>query len=177
MIVVVHGGQTGVDRGGHHGALANGWQVRGFAPADGCDEDGPIPDDVIAFLERHRVTGLSARTHENLRWCDLLLVMVEDKQKPWATPGTKTTLTMARNRKPYLERMVVDPSDGTAHIAKWILDYKIGNVHRLPRLAKHVWLMVAGPRRSKWVTGEVAMRDYLITLKQTLEVLDGSRAL
>lgn len=169
MILLVHGGQTGVDRGGHDGALANGWQIWGYMPADGCDELGLVPDDVAKYLDRCRQIGYPARTKANLLIADLLLVMVEDKQQPYATPGTRLTLTAAGKRKPYLERKVVDPSDGVDEIATWIADYRAGNQDWKVHLKKHVWLMVAGPRASKWRGGEAAMRDYLIKLKPALE--------
>ncbi|HSX21410.1 MAG TPA: putative molybdenum carrier protein, partial [Gaiellaceae bacterium] len=67
MITIVHGGQTGVDRGAHEAAIDNGWRVAGYMPRDGRDELGPIPPDVARFLVAHEKAGYGARTEANVR--------------------------------------------------------------------------------------------------------------
>jgi hypothetical protein len=147
VITVLHGGQTGVDRGAHEAAIDNGWGIIGYMPRDGRDERGLIPPDIARFLQLHNSTSYAARTEANVRLADALLIVVRDKADPRATPGTAKTIDLAADRR--LPRQIVDPTDDAAQIARWIWAMQpkqllIG----LP--AKPTHLMVAGPRESKW---------------------------
>src|SRR5690349_17304665 len=105
QLIVVAGGQTGVDRGAHRAALEVGFDVTGYMPSDGKDELGPIPGNVASHLRRCAKRGYAARTEANLLIADALLVVVEDRIDPYRTPGTKLTLQIARELK--LPRLVV----------------------------------------------------------------------
>jgi hypothetical protein len=144
-LVIVHGGQTGVDRGAHEGAIDNGWSVAGVMPKDGCDERGPIPADVYRCLSRCTIDGLAVRTEVNLDDAHAVLVVVPDSQDPYATPGTRLTLVGARKRR--LPRLVAEPSVPIDLLAKWVRD---AGRDRLT-----FKLMVAGPRESRWASGRV----------------------
>ena len=147
-IYLVQGGQTGVDRGAFYAAKGLGWGFAGYMPNNGRDEMGMIPEEVAAHLERCHRTGLAARTEENIRIADALLVVVPDEDDPRETPGTALTLERARDRK--VRREVVDPGADAQRIevlARWIGGMTIGH----PR--EHFHLMVAGPRESRWPAG------------------------
>ena len=159
MITLLHGGQTGVDRGAHEAALDNGWRVNGFMPRDGRDELGKIPDAIARFLTPHEKTSYAARTEANVHMATAALIVVCSRADPRATPGTAKTLDLAARR--YLRRMVVDPSDSAAMIARWIWNDLL-MVGTLPlALATHALdpvptrLLVAGPRESKWAGARV----------------------
>ncbi len=157
---IIHGGQTGVDRGAHRGAMANRFAVGGFMPNDARDEHGDIPDDVAEHLWRCPYPGLSARTKLNVESAHALLVVVADRTEPYATPGTRFTLQHAR-RVDIRTRLVVDTETKPAEVVGWLRD-AMGNVRaRRRRLASvHIphgvdfCLMVAGPRASMWPDGE-----------------------
>lgn len=153
-VTIIHGGQTGVDRGAHEAALDNGWLVAGYMPRDGRDELGRIPPDVARFLVPHDKTSYAARTEANVRSASALLVVVRDAEDPRATPGTTKTIELAADRK--LRRMVADPSTDASVIARWIWNdlLMIGTLP-LPletRVLDPVptRLLIAGPRESKW---------------------------
>lgn len=38
LITIIHGGQSGADRGAHEAAISNGWNVTGYMPRDCRDE-------------------------------------------------------------------------------------------------------------------------------------------
>lgn len=152
MLILVHGGQTGVDRGAHDAARDNGWNITGYMPLDGRDELGKIPSEVAAFLLHHHKKGLMARTAANVHMVNAALLVVEHIEAPRATPGTARTLDLAQARK--LPWKIADPTTDTAQIARWIWDHLF---RPNPLLLQLGWradvlprLLVAGPRESKW---------------------------
>jgi len=153
-ITIVHGGQTGVDRGAHEAAIDNGWGVAGYMPRDGRDELGKIPEAVARFLVAHDKTSYAARTEANVRTATAALIVVRDADDPRETPGTAKTIALAAARR--LPRMIVDPTAEAETIARWIWrDLLMRQALLLPLLGQafdHVppRLLVAGPRESKW---------------------------
>ena len=157
MITLVHGGQTGVDRGAHEAAIDNRWGVAGYMPRGARDEFGKIPIAVASLLREHESSLYAARTEANVRNCDALLVVVQDANDPRSTPGTAKTIDLATNRQ--LRRMIVDSKWDASLIAEWIW-HKLMMPHaQQPLLLEPhartrdpapVRLMVAGPRESKW---------------------------
>ena len=154
MITIVHGGQTGVDRGGHEGAIENDWRVSGYMPIDKRDELGSIPEDVAKFLVPHDRPGYGARTEANVQSVNAVLIVVRDANNPRETPGTAKTIDLAARR--HLPCKIVDPASDAAPIALWIWsDLLMLRTLLLPldglRLAPApMRLLVAGPRESKW---------------------------
>lgn len=150
-ITIVHGGQTGVDRGAHEAALNNNWLVAGYMPRDQRDELGKIPHDVARFLTPHDKTGYAPRTEANVHAAHAALIVARDRNDPRATPGTAMTLDLVADRR--LRWMIVDPTNDPATIARWIwssllrvqLPLPLDTCDLVP--AK---LLVAGPRESKW---------------------------
>jgi hypothetical protein len=172
VITIVHGGQTGVDRGAHEAALANGWDIAGHMPRDGRDERGPIPPEVARYLRTYEKASYAARTEANVRDCDALLVVARDAEDPYGTPGTAKTLSLAIVRG--LCWKIVDPSFEAIRIARWIWD-------RLPRSlvlplasesAVRFRLMIAGPRESKWTDARVETADLLRRVAVELKALE-----
>jgi hypothetical protein len=120
-------------------------------PRDQRDELGKIPHDVARFLTPHESNAYAARTEANVQAANAALIIVCDADDPRKTPGTATTLDLAAERR--LRRMIVDPADDAALIARWIWNNLLKVQLRLPLdtcdpvPAK---LLVAGPRESKW---------------------------
>lgn len=153
MITILHGGQTGVDRGAHEAALgASDWSIAGYMPRDGRDELGKIPEAVARHLQPCPRSGYGARTEMNVAIAEALLIVVRDEDDPRATPGTAKTIDLARDRK--LPRKIVDPSASDYDVACWIRAL----THRQLGLdggAQPLRLMIAGPRESKWTAARV----------------------
>lgn len=159
-IQIIHGGQTGVDRGAHRGALSNGFAVGGFMPNDASDERGAIPDDIAEHLWRAPYPGLAARTKLNVESAHALLVVVRDRTNPWASPGTKYTLECARKidlRCRFIADTETKPSDLIAWAKAAVADCEARRVRlaraRIPH-GVQFQMMVAGPRASVWPEGE-----------------------
>lgn len=180
MITVIHGGQTGVDRGAHEAAIDNGWYVAGYMPRDARDECGPIPPEVARCLWAHDKVSYAARTESNVRCSDALLAVVRDVADPRATPGTAKTIDLATDR--YLRRMVVDPRTRAEQVAKWIWhDLLALRTLPLPLETRSadpvsVRLMVAGPRESKWAEARVETAGLLRRVGLELCALNARRS-
>jgi hypothetical protein len=180
VITVIHGGQTGVDRGAHEAALDSGWLVAGYMPRDGRDEYGPIPPDVSRFLRPHEKTSYAARTEANVRASAALLAVVRDVNDSHATPGTAKTIDLAVDRR--LPRKIVDPKTDVALIARWIwTDLLVPCTLPLPLdrtcgIPSPVRLMVAGPRESKWPGARVETAGLLRRVAHALREMNARRA-
>ena len=154
MITLVHGGQTGVDRGAHEAAIVNGWGLAGYMPSDRRDELGPIPQDVARFLVQHDKTSYAARTEANVQSVSAALIIVGDANAPRTTPGTAKTIDLADQRR--LPRRIIDPTTDAVQIARWIWS---GLLRPRPLMLPidgfaldpaPTLVLVAGPRESKW---------------------------
>ena len=98
MLTIIHGGQSGVDRGAHEAALSCDWNLAGYMPIDRRDERGAIPDDVARFLIEHDKPGYAARTEANVRSANAALVIVRDAVEAHTTPGTAMTIDLVIER-------------------------------------------------------------------------------
>lgn len=176
MITVIHGGQTGVDRGAHEAALANGWLVAGYMPNDGRDERGPIPPHVACYLRPHTQQSYAARTEANVRGSNAVLVVARDADNPRATPGTAKTIDLATARR--IRPQIVDPTSDVEAIASWLWrDVLLCRPLALPLdpHARDPWpvrLMVAGPRESKWAGAQAETATLLRRVGAALSKLE-----
>jgi Circularly permutated YpsA SLOG family len=157
MITIVHGGQTGVDRGAHETAISLGWPVDGYMPRDGRDEFGAIPEDVARYLRPHESTRYAARTEANVRSSDAVLVVVRAARDPQMTPGTALTIDLATRLHKRLR--VVDADSTGRWIAEWIWRDLLGQLSFEAQAP--IRLLVAGPRESKWSSARVETIDLL----------------
>lgn len=152
-ITILHGGQTGVDRGAHEAACGiEDWSINGYMPKNGRDEAGPIPEVIARCLRLCPRDGYGARTEMNVAIADALLVVVSDKDDPRATPGTAKTIDLAVARR--LRRMIVDPTADDHRIAIWIRELTRQQLS-LDGTSTPLRLMIAGPRQSKWAAARV----------------------
>lgn len=162
-IIVLHGGQTGTDRGAHEAALDNGWDLAGHMPRDSRDELGPIPPEVARYLVPHEKPGYAARTEANVRASNAGLIVVSDASKPRTTPGTALTIDRVEARR--LPCLIVDPAFDPAQIARWIWD-DLRTKSTLSLFAAcdeddALRMLVAGPRESKWRGAQRATAELL----------------
>lgn len=156
-VVIVHGGQTGVDRGAFRGARDGRLFVEGYGPKDMRDELGPIPEDVAASLDRS-CAGYATRTHDNIILSDAVIIVTP--RRAISSPGTRLTKKLAdQEGKPCL---VVAGSQGIDGVA---LGEFLAELDRPPMNHRLVpYLMIAGPRASKWQEGEEVARQLVVEI-------------
>jgi hypothetical protein len=145
-VMVVSGGQTGVDRAALDAALGQGLAVGGWCPAGRRAEDGIIPDRYP--LTEAASFDYAERTEWNVRDSDATLIL---HRGPLAG-GTRLTAELARRYlRPLLCRDLGAPLD-PADVAHWL---------RLNRIAV---LNCAGPRESEAPGIEGQARVFLSSL-------------
>lgn len=166
MITLLHGGQTGADRGAHEAAIANGWHVTGYMPRDQRDERGLIPEDVARMLMPHDKIGYGARTEANVAMANAALIVVPNAADRRATPGTSKTLDLTAARR--LPLLVVDPAIDSAFVASWIWADLLVCGAQLSLFEDDIRgrrgstrLLVAGPRESKWAGAQAHVAGLL----------------
>ena len=183
ILTVVHGGQTGVDRGAHEAAIESGWPVSGFMPMDRRDERGIIPEDVAKFLMLCDKKGYAARTEANVRTSNAALIIVSNVNDAVATPGTAKTIELADQYR--LRRRIIDPHVDVARIVRWLLDEMLVPPAQLsfgleesPVAQTQTRLLVAGPRESKWPEARAEAKAILRRIGIAIaEISRGSKSL
>lgn len=148
MLVVVHSGQTGVERGAHRAALAAGLTVAGFMPLDKRDELGPIPDDVAGCLTPCFDRGPRPAVRANIAISSGVLLVVPDASDPNKFTAMPAVLAAARAAR--LSYLVVDPLTNLDDVTKWVGDLAPSSGSRR--------ILVTGPRGTRWHTGEQIAR-------------------
>lgn len=164
-IVILHGGQTGVDRGAHWGALDTGLPIAGWMPKAECDETGPIPEHVKLYLTRCTVgardSGYAARTGANVERSNAVLLVVQDHRRIGATRGTALTHSIANDDRFGRPWLAIDPDTPIATVTTWVKQ-------RLQELSDQgefeLRLLVAGPRASSWAAGERVARTFVAAI-------------
>lgn len=157
MLVVVHSGQTGVERGAHRAAMASGLTIAGFMPLDQRDELGPIPADVAACLTPCFDRGPRPAVRANIAISTGILMVVPDAAEPNKFTAMPAVLAAARAAK--IPWLVADPVANVDEVARW--------VWKLPESSGSVRVLVTGPRGTRWHTGEQTTRR-LITAIATI---------
>jgi len=174
VITVVHGGQTGVDRGGHEAAIDNGWSVTGYMPRGTRDELGKIPASVAQFLTPHAKTSYAARTEANVQSANAAIIVVRDAHDPRVTPGTALTIDLCAKRK--IRRLIVDPTFDAEQIAREIWSCVLEVELLLPfETLAFPKVLVAGPRESKWPGARVETAGLLRRVGRALAEISQQR--
>ena len=130
-LVIVTGGQTGVDRAALDTAIAWGIPVGGWCPAGRRAEDGPI--SVQYPLTETPSGAYLQRTLWNVRGSDGLLIL----GSPAVSPGTDAAAQKACALKRPVMCAALHGAESAAAVAGWLKDNRI------------LRLNVAGPRESE----------------------------
>lgn len=159
MLVVVHSGQTGVERGVHRAAVSAGFAIAGFMPLDKRDELGLIPDDVASFLTPCFDKGSRPAVRANVAIASGIVLVVPDAGDPSKFTAMSAVLTAARAAKlPYL---VVDPMTNVDQVARW--------VQTIPDSSGSRRVLITGPRGTRWHTGEQVARRLVSSISVALD--------
>ncbi len=157
MFFIIHSGQTGVERGAHHGALAAGLQIAGFMPQERRDELGPLPDEVARYLTPSIEKGPRPALRANLEIASGVIVVVTEAAIASTLPTMSWLLKQIRARKVPL--LVADPGTSVADAASW--------AGQLPLTCGSRRLVVTGPRSTRWPEGEAVARRLVTAISLT----------
>lgn len=157
MFFIIHSGQTGVERGAHHGALAAGLRIAGFMPPDRRDELGPLPADVAGYLTPFIEKGPRPALRANLEIASGVVVVATDVAIAHTLPTMSWLLKQIRARK--LPLLMCDPRTSVADAASWAA--------QLPLSCGSRRLVVTGPRSTRWPQGESVARRLVTAIGMT----------
>ncbi len=144
MLVVLHSGQTGVERGAHRAAIATGIEVAGFMPVDRRDELGAIPVDIARYLTPCFDRGPRPAVRANVALASGVVLVVPDRRHLDKVTAMNAVLgAVRRANAPWL---ACDPSTDPDAVVRF--------ARALPETSGSVRLLVTGPRGTRWIEGE-----------------------
>jgi Circularly permutated YpsA SLOG family len=157
VLVIVHSGQTGVERGAHRASLAAGLAIAGFMPLDKRDELGPVPDDVAKHLTPCFERGPRAAVRANVALASGVLVVVPDRRHVDKFTAMRAIMTAVRSAR--TQSYICDPSSDTDEVVAW--------ARHLPETSGSVRILVTGPRGTRWIEGEGVARRLVTAIAIT----------
>jgi hypothetical protein len=154
MLVIIHSGQTGVERGAHRAAIAAGLSVAGFMPLDKRDELGLVPTEVASLLTPCFDRGPRPAVRANVAVASAVLLVVPDA----ATPEKFTAMSavMQGIRSARAPSLVCDGKTNLDDVVRW--------ARQLPETSGSTRLMVTGPRGTRWPDGETVARRLIAAI-------------
>ncbi|HEY0254721.1 MAG TPA: putative molybdenum carrier protein [Kofleriaceae bacterium] len=140
MLVILHTGQTGVERGADRAARAVGTEVSGFCSFEKRDEIGVLPPEILADLSPCAARGARSALRATLETATVLVIVVQNRASPNAETGVEA---LRRNaRKANVPVRIVDPESDLVALANELHELENGRV------------MITGPRGTRWPAGE-----------------------
>jgi hypothetical protein len=144
MLVILHSGQTGVERGAHRAALAAGLSIAGFMPLDKRDELGPLPADVQGVLTACFDRGPRPAVRANVALASGVLLVVPEAARADKFTAMAAVIQAVRSARTPL--LACDPQTNLDDVAWW--------VKQLPETSGSTRVLVTGPRATRWHEAE-----------------------
>lgn len=144
MLIIIHSGQTGVERGAHRAAMAAGISIAGFMPLDKRDELGPVPPDVADLLTPCFDRGPRPAVRANVTLASGALLVVPDAARAEKFTAMAAVLQAVRSARAPL--LTCDPQTNLDDVVWW--------VKQLPETSGSTRVLVTGPRATRWPEGE-----------------------
>ena len=148
MLVIIHSGQTGVERGAHRAAISAGLSVAGFMPLDKRDELGAIPADIAQMLTPCFDRGPRPAVRANIALATGVLLVVPEAAAPEKFTAMSAVLQGIRSAR--APSYVCDPNTSLDDVIRWAA--------QLPETSGSTRIMVTGPRGTRWTEGEAVAR-------------------
>lgn len=153
--MIVHSGQTGVERGAHQGAVASGLEVTGVCTSTIRDELGPLPPDVATRLRPCSSRGFRPALAASLELATHVLLIVRDADAASPAPAMGWVLTQIRRLR--LDYIHCDHQTHPSDVTAWLAQAGEGRHH----------VLVTGPRATRWPNGEYIARRLIQGLGAT----------
>ncbi|HEY5936058.1 MAG TPA: putative molybdenum carrier protein [Kofleriaceae bacterium] len=154
MLVILHSGQTGVERGAHFAAIARGITVAGFMPLDARDELGPIPPEVAESLTSCFDRGPRPSVRANIALASGVLLVVPNAAAPHRFTAMDAVMQWIRTAR--VPSLIADATMNVDTAARWAAS--------LPETCGSVRILVTGPRGTRWTDGESVGRRLVAAL-------------
>ena len=148
MLVIIHSGQTGVERGAHRAAVAAGLSIAGFMPLDKRDELGPIPPDIAEVLTPCFDRGPRPAVRANITLASGVLLVVPEASTPEKFTAMNAVLQGIRSAR--APSLMCDGKTNLDDVGRW--------ARSLPETSGSTRIMVTGPRGTRWPDGETIAR-------------------
>jgi hypothetical protein len=148
VLVIVHSGQTGVERGAHRAATSGRISIAGFMPIDGRDELGPLPPEIATHLTPCFERGPRAAVRANVALASGVLLVVPDRRHVDKFTAMRAIMTAVRAAG--VTSFVADPTTDVLEVAGW--------TRALPETSGSIRVLVTGPRGTRWLDGEGVAR-------------------
>ncbi|HEX5062210.1 MAG TPA: putative molybdenum carrier protein [Kofleriaceae bacterium] len=159
MLVILHAGQTGVERGAHRAATATAIFVAGFMPLDKRDELGPIPREIAEVLTPCPERGVRSAVRSNIKIASAVLLVVPDQSR--VERFTAMTAVLQAIRAARIPSLICDPATNLADVTTW------GG--RVCSTSGSRRILVTGPRETRWMDGESVARRMVTAIGMTLK--------
>jgi len=148
VLVIIHSGQTGVERGAHRAAVAAGLSLAGFMPLDRRDELGPIPHDVAEALTPCFERGPRPAVRANIGIASGVVLVVPAAATPEKFTAMNAVLQGIRSAR--IPSFVADAKTNLDDVGRW--------AKSLSETSGSTRIMVTGPRGTRWPDGESVAR-------------------
>jgi len=143
-LVIMHTGQSGVERGADRAARAVGLPVQGFSTYERRDELGALPPDIATDLVPCGQRGARSALRATLERASALVIAVPDSKDANANTGIEA---LRRNsRAAGVPHWLVDPNSDLEALAV--------RLRTLEQTTDPLNLLVTGPRFTRWREGE-----------------------
>ena len=152
-VVILHSGQTGVERGAYRAAVEHGLRIGGFCTNDSRDEMGIIPADVLATLTPCAERGPRQAVRANIVAATAAMIVVPQILDVRTVTGIAEAQTLIRSRG--LPMLVCDPLTNEDDVLAFM------------RGVGHGKVVVFGPRATRWKEGEIVTRRLIAALART----------
>ncbi|MDQ3336580.1 MAG: putative molybdenum carrier protein [Myxococcota bacterium] len=158
MLVIIHSGQTGVERGAHRAAVATSLAVAGFMPLDRRDELGPLPPDIADALTPCFERGPRPPVRANIALASGVLLVIPCAATPEKFAAMPAVLQGIRAAR--VPSLVCDSESDFEEVARWATS--------LPETCGSTRIMVTGPRGTRWNHGESVARRLVMSIRAYL---------
>lgn len=148
MLVILHSGQTGVERGAHRAAVTAGLSIAGIMPSERRDELGPLPADIVTILTPCQDRGPRPAVRANIALASGVLLVVPQADRAETFTAMSVVLQAVRSARAPL--LACDPRMNLDDIVSW--------VRQLPETSGSTRVLVTGPRGTRWPDGETTAR-------------------
>lgn len=143
-LIILHTGQSGVERGADRAARSVGFAVEGFSTYERRDELGALPPEIATDLVRCETRGARSALRSTLERADVLVIAVPDSRDANANTGVEALRRNARAAG--VPHWLVDPAGDLEALAV--------RLRALEATTDPLRILVTGPRFTRWREGE-----------------------